>query len=127
MSNANLMKGLVLSYFTGVDTKNFKEIKATLNENCRLTVATHDIELKGYHEIETMFLNLWNNHLKVEHTDFKFMTDVENNKIAAQFKVINTELDGQIQRKSNCNFFVIKDNKFEMITIYMAGKNTLFI
>jgi hypothetical protein len=121
------MKSLVLTYFEGVDTKDFQKIKETLDKKCRITVETHGIELIGYSEIQAMFSNLWGDHLSVLHKDFKFLEDRKLNKIATQFSVVNTLNNGEIVKKSNCNFFRVKENRFKEINIYMAGKNTLFI
>ena len=126
MTDSTTMKSLVLTYFEGVDTKDFQKIKETLDKNCRITVETHGIELIGYSEIQAMFSNLWGDHLSVLHKDFKFLEDGKLNKIAAQFNVVNTLNNGEIVKKSNCNFFRVKENRFKEINIYMAGKNTLF-
>ena len=127
MNDITSMKSLVLTYFEGVDTKDFHKIKETLDKNCRITVETHGIELIGYFEIQAMFLNLWGEHLSVQHKDFKFVEDPKLNKIATQFNAVNTLNNGKTVKKSNCNFFLVKENKFKEISIYMAGKNTLFI
>ena len=127
MTDSTTMKSLVLTYFEGVDTKDFQKIKETLDKDCRITVETHGIELIGYSEIQAMFSNLWGDHLSVLHKDFKFLEDGKLNKIAAQFNVVNTLNNGEIVKKSNCNFFRVKENRFKEINIYMAGKNTLFI
>jgi len=127
MTDSTTMKSLVLTYFEGVDTKDFQKIKETLDKDCRITVETHGIELIGYSEIQAMFSNLWGDHLSVLHKDFKFLEDRKLNKIATQFSVVNTLNNGKIVKKSNCNFFRVKENRFKEINIYMAGKNTLFI
>tara|TARA_B000000475_G_scaffold255027_1_gene234414 strand:- start:268 stop:651 length:384 start_codon:yes stop_codon:yes gene_type:complete len=127
MTDSTTMKSLVLTYFEGVDTKDFQKIKETLDKDCRITVETHGIELIGYSEIQAMFSNLWGDHLSVLHKDFKFLEDRKLNKIATQFSVVNTLNNGEIVKKSNCNFFRVKENRFKEINIYMAGKNTLFI
>ena len=126
MKDITLMKSLVLTYFEGVDTKDFQKIKETLDINCRITVETHGIELIGYSDIQAMFLNLWGDHLSVLHKDFKFVEDPKHNKIATQFNVVNTLNNGEIVKKSNCNFFILRENRFIEINIYMTGKNTLF-
>ena len=127
MTDSTTMRSLVLTYFEGVDTKDFQKIKETLDKDCRITVETHGIELIGYSEIQAMFSNLWGDHLSVLHKDFKFLEDRKLNKIATQFSVVNTLNNGEIVKKSNCNFFRVKENRFKEINIYMAGKNTLFI
>jgi hypothetical protein len=123
--NKDQMESLVLSYFKGVDAKDFKMIQNTISQDCRLTVETHSVELNGHQEIESMFENLWKNHKAVLHHNFKFLTDAASNKISVQFNVVNTLQNDKILKKSNCNFFTIEQNKFNEINIYMAGENTI--
>jgi limonene-1,2-epoxide hydrolase len=116
---------LVRRYFNGVDQQSFDEIAATLNENCIFTVETHGVKLHGYDEVSTMFTRLWANHRSVEHKDFTYVADSNRERIATQFTVVNTELDGDLTYKSNCNFFSIVDGKFSHVAVYMTGQNTL--
>ena len=123
--NKDQMKSLVRSYFKGVDNKDFDMIKNTINQDCRLTVETHNVELNGHQEIKNMFENLWKNHKTVLHHEFKFLTDVPLRKISVQFKVVNTLKNNKRVNKSNCNFFTLEQNKFNEINVYMAGENTI--
>ena len=124
MTKENMI-ALVRRYFNGVDQQSFDEIAATLNDNCIFTVETHGVRLQGKNEIATMFARLWANHKAVEHKDFSYIAALDDGRIAAQFAVVNTELDGSFVYKSNCNFFTILDNKFTQVAVYMAGPNTL--
>ncbi len=72
-----------------------------------------------------MFRRLWANHRAVRHHAFVHVPDPLGGRIACRFKVENTEMDGQLTHKSNCNFFEIQDGKFETLAVYMAGVNTL--
>jgi hypothetical protein len=119
------MVALVDRYFSGVDQENFDEISATLSDFCVFTVETHGVKLTTRSEISTMFTKLWASHAAVLHKDFTYITDLESDRIATQFTVVNTELDGSLTTKSNCNFFLIKGGKFIAIAVYMSGPNTL--
>ncbi len=119
------MIDLVRRYFTAVDAEDFAAIAATLADDCVFTVETHSVRLRGLAEIEGMFRRLWETHEAVEHKDFVYVADPDENRIAAQFAVVNTHHDGALTHKSNCNFFEIRDGGFKSVAIYMAGENTL--
>ncbi len=116
---------LVETYFKGVDGEDLPSILATLTADCVFTVETHGIRLVGYEEISGMFNRLWANHRAVRHDRFVYVPDPKGGRIACQFQVQNTELNGEITRKSNCNFFKIQAGKFSSVAVYMAGPNTL--
>ena len=119
------MIALVERYFTGVDQENFDEIAATLDENCVFTVETHGVSLTGLDDISAMFSRLWASHAAVLHKDFTYTAAPDDNRIAAQFTVVNTEKNGELIFKSNCNFFRLEGGKFTHVAVYMAGPNTL--
>ncbi len=116
---------MVRAYFTGVDGEDIEQIFATLTEDCRFSVETHRVALVGREEITGMFERLWLNYAAVRHEDFQFVIDVEEGKIAAQFQVVNILQNGKKVYKSNCNFFSIRNNRFNKVAVYMAGENTL--
>lgn len=124
MNEANMI-ALVTRYFTGVDEENFDEIAATLTPDCVFTVETHGVRLVGLEAISAMFTRLWAAHAAVLHKDFTYTAAPEHGRIAAQFTVVNTETDGSLTYKSNCNFFVVDNGKFSRVAVYMAGPNTL--
>jgi hypothetical protein len=96
-----------------------------LNDECVFSVETHGVRLQGQSEIAAMFERLWQNHAAVEHKDFSYIAAPNSARIAAQFTVVNTELDGTLTFKSNCNFFDVENGKFKAVAVYMAGHNTL--
>ena len=96
-----------------------------MTPDCVFSVKTHNIELIGVAAIEGMFRRLWANHATVAHNDFSHVEEADDGRIASQFTVINTELDGSRTYKSNCNFFVTEDGRFSNIAVYMVGDNTL--
>lgn len=116
---------LVRTYFVAVDGEDLDGVLATLTPNCRFTVETHGVCLIGHAEIRGMFERLWANHAAVLHDQFSFVPNASRGRIAAQFRVVNTETDGSQTLKSNCNFFAVKGSRFETVAVYMAGENTL--
>ena len=116
---------LVRRYFEAVDAEDLSTLLDTLRRDCVFTVETHGVRLEGLDAISDMFRRLWANHRAVRHHAFVYVTDPEHNRVAARFQVENTETDGSLTHKSNCNFFEIIDGRFSAIAVYMAGPNTL--
>jgi ketosteroid isomerase-like protein len=124
MSDDELI-ALVSEYFAGVDGEDIGRVLATLTEDCRFTVETHGVELTGHDEIRDMLERLWAAHAAVRHDRFVFVPAAAQGRIAAQFRVTNTHDDGTMAYKSNCNFFHLRDGRFDSVAVYMAGENTL--
>ncbi len=122
---ANDQISLVEAYFAAVDAGDLPAVLATLAPDCVFTVETHGVRLQGHEEISSMFRRLWASHRAVRHHTFVHVPDPEGGRIASRFKVENTEMDGRLTHKSNCNFFEIRDGRFETVAVYMAGANTL--
>jgi ketosteroid isomerase-like protein len=116
---------LVTRYFAAVDGEDLDAVLDTLTDDCHFTVETHNVALHGKTEISAMFRRLWANHRAVRHIDFRFVPDPGGDRISAQFRVENTEHDGSLTTKSNCNFFDLADGRFSRVAVYMAGPNTL--
>ena len=116
---------LVRRYFSAVDAQKLDGVLATLRPDCVFTVETHGVRLQGRDEIARMFDRLWSGHKAVRHHQFVYVPDPAAGRIATQFQVINTEQDGQLTYKSNCNFFEIHEGRFATVAVYMAGANTL--
>ena len=116
---------LVQTYFAAVDAEDIDGVMATLTHDCRFTVETHGVELNGHEQIRGMFARLWDDHAAVLHDRFTFVPNAGQGRIAAQFRVVNTEYDGDRTIKSNCNFFTLRDGRFDTVAVYMAGANTL--
>ena len=116
---------LVEKYFASVDGGDFEALRSTLTDECVFTVETHGIELKGIGPISGMFHRLWAEHKEVQHKDFTHVPDADGGRIASRFTVVNTELNGDLTYKSNCNFFEVEGDRFSRVAVYMAGPNTL--
>ena len=121
----NEMIDLVRRYFDGVDKEDFAAVNATLTDDCVFTVETHGVNLQGREEIKGMFMRLWDNHTSARHQDFVYVPAPNDDRIAVRFAVVNTDRDGNLTHKSNCNFFEICDGRFGRVAVYMAGENTL--
>jgi len=119
------LRYLVTTYFKGVDEENLALILRTLHPNCVFSVETHNVCLTGHTEITDMFLQLWSNHASVLHDQFHFVEGRAGREIAVRFQVTNKRLDGTFVHKSNCNFFTVREGKFESVRVYMSGENTL--
>ena len=119
------VRDLVTTYFKGVDEENLDLILLTLHPDCVFSVETHNVCLTGHTEITAMFLRLWSNHASVLHNQFHFVEGNSEREIAVRFQVTNKHLDGTFVHKSNCNFFTVREGKFDSVRVYMSGENTL--
>lgn len=120
---ADPLISMVERYFAAVDAQQLDDILALMSEDCVFSVETHGVVLKGHAEITGMFRRLWSHHRAVRHHKFRYVSD--GARVSVQFQVENTELDGSLTRKSNCNFFDARDGRFTAVAVYMAGANTL--
>lgn len=123
------LTALVAAYFAAVDGERLEDILALMAEDCVFSVETHGVVLRGKQEITGMFHRLWRNHRAVRHHGFRYVCDPDagpdTGRISVQFQVENTEHDGSLTHKSNCNFFDVKAGRFSAVAVYMAGPNTL--
>ena len=119
------LRNLVTTYFKGADEENLDLILHTLHTDCVFSVETHNVCLTGHTEITDMFLQLWSNHASVLHDQFYFVEGRAGREIAVRFQVTNKRLDGTFVHKSNCNFFTVREGKFDSVRVYMSGENTL--
>jgi len=119
------MIDLAERYFDAVDREDLDAVIATLTDDCVFTVETHGVRLQGHEAIESMMRRLWANHAAVRHLDFVYVPASDHDRIAVQFAVVNTHHGGGLIHKSNCNFFEIRDGRFDRVAVYMAGDNTL--
>jgi ketosteroid isomerase-like protein len=117
---------LVERYFGAVDGEDFETLQTVLTDDCVFSVETHGVELHGISAIDGMFQKLWADHASVQHKDFTHVPDAEGYRIATRFTVVNTEHDGSLTYKSNCNFFEVDGGRFNRVAVYMAGPNTLY-
>ncbi len=120
------LTALVERYFGRVDAK---DIAGTLElfapdavfriETAGLQYTGRDVELRG------MFERLFTRYAGVWHGDFQHVVDAPAQRIASQFRVVNTGHDGLVHHKNNCNFFTVRDGLFHRVSVYMTGENSL--
>jgi len=116
---------LVTRYFDAVDAEDMDALLETLAPDCVFSVETHGVRLQGHDQIAAMFTRLWADHAAVLHHRFTHVPDAATGHIASRFTVQNTEHDGSLTHKSNCNFFEIAQGRFASVRVYMTGQNTL--
>lgn len=116
---------LVTRYFDAVDAEDLPALLDTLTPDCVFSVETHGVRLEGHDRIAAMFTRLWADHAAVLHHRFTHVPDPESGHIASRFSVQNTEHNGSLTHKSNCNFFEITQGRFASVRVYMTGQNTL--
>lgn len=112
-------------YFSAVDAKNLTGTLACLTEDVTFIVATYDIVYRGRDgEVREMFVRLFERYAGIWHGDFDHIVEPPS-RIASRFEVRNTSIDGKLWRKSNSNFFRVRDGVFDLIHVYMSGDNSL--
>ena len=113
------------SYFYNVDNKNLDAVVECFTEDAELTVQTAHVTHRGHTEIRRMFGDFMRDIPVIYHGDYSHVVDVDNQLIASQFLARNELADGSEVAMRNCNFFVLKDGRFDKVTIYMSGDNPL--
>jgi len=131
LSREELISLVVDDYFgkTDGETSDPSRLDAvleTMQPDVTFTIPTHDVHHEGRDTgVRMMFERLYKEHAVVWHGDFHHVVDVDAQWIASQFTVRNTEFDGSVTEKHNCNFFEVVDGKFSRVWVYMQGANTL--
>lgn len=114
------------NYFRMVDSKDMEGLLAMLTADCTIAVESGGVVHSGRDgEIRTMFQRLFDRYDGIWHGDFHHVPSALEDSIASQFRVVNTDADGNKHHLSNCNFFWLKGDLYHRICIYMSGENTL--
>jgi hypothetical protein len=126
LSREELISLVVDEYFGKTDVHRLDEVLDTMQPDVTFDIPTHGAHHEGRDTgIRTMFDRLYEAHAAVWHGDFHHVVDVDAQWIASQFTVRNTEHDGSVTEKHNCNFFEVVDGKLSRVWVYMEGPNTL--
>lgn len=113
-------------YFRSVDEKNLEAVLDCFNEDAVFTIQTSQTVHVGRDDgIKKMFENLFANFKKTTHKHFRHALDPENNRIASQFTVDFWGLEGEEFAYTNCNFWYLKNGKFQDVYVYMSSENVL--
>ncbi len=126
LSREELISLVVDEYCGKTDVHKLDEVLDTMQPDVTFDIPTHGAHHEGRDTgIRTMFDRLYEAHAGVWHGDFHHVVDVDAQWIASQFTVRNTEHDGSVTEKHNCNFFEVVDGKLSRVWVYMEGPNTL--
>lgn len=112
-------------YFAAVDRM---DLAATLDCFCpdaRFSIATYDTLYEGRDTgLRGMYERLFGRYQRVWHGDFDHVVDGPH-RVASRFRVENILADGSLRVKNNCNFFRVREGRFDEVFVYMSGDNSL--
>ena len=116
---------LVERYFAAVDRMDLEATLACFEPEASFQIATFDTLYQGRDTgIRQMFERLNNRYSRVWHGQFDHVVQ-PSGRVASQFRVENTLLDGSVRIKNNCNFFSVRADRFVAVQVYMSGDNSL--
>ncbi len=116
---------LVERYFAAVDRMDLQATLDCFTADARVTIATFDTVYAGRAtEIGAMYERLFTRYARVWHGNFEHVVQAPG-RIASRFTVRNRSHQGQTTVKHNCNFFRLRDDRFEDMVVYMSGDNSL--
>lgn len=117
---------LMMEYFRCVDGKDIDGLMRILTEDCHVRIETDRLDHKGAETgVRAMFERLFSRYSEIWHGNFSWVFDEEQQRIAAQLEVINTEPSGVKHYKYNSSFYHFRDGKIAFAGIYMSGTNAL--
>jgi hypothetical protein len=117
--------GLAEDYFAAVDQMDLGRVLSMFHPDATFEIPTHGLIYRGRDgEIAGMFTRLFSRYKSVWHGEFDHFVEPPG-KIASRFLVKNTSFEDTLSYKNNCNYFYLKENKFEKVYVYMAGENSL--
>jgi len=112
-------------YFAAVDRMDVAATLAFFAPDATFTIATYDTAYKGRDtEIKAMFERLYARYAQLWHGDFDHLAQPPD-RIASRFRVRNSTREGEQLYKNNCNFFRVRDGRFDEVFVYMSGENSL--
>jgi ketosteroid isomerase-like protein len=116
---------LVEHYFASVDRMDLDGTLACFEPDATFTIATFNTIYQGRDTgIRSMFERLNSRYNRVWHGNFDHVIQSPA-RVASQFRVENTLLDGSLSVKNNCNFFSVRGTRFDAVQVYMSGDNSL--
>lgn len=112
-------------YFAAVDRMDLPATLACFTDDARVTIATFDTVYGGREtEIRGMFTRLFARYASVWHGGFDHVVQAPA-RIASRFTVRNLSHQAQATVKHNCNFFRLREDRFDEMVVYMSGDNAL--
>ncbi len=112
-------------YFANVDQKNMEQVLACFHPDAQFTVQTDPITHDGVAGVRQMFEGLFSTYQDIWHGDFECAADEKTQTVCARFNVYLKDHQGNEVKLSNCNFWYVRDGKFERVYVFMSGENVL--
>lgn len=114
-----------VAYFAAADGLEADPIMAHLHPSCVMEVPTHGVVKRSLAEIRETYVQRQHVVKWSWHGDFKFMADVDNNRLAIRLGVKRTFADGRMSEMDNVTILEFKDGLISRVSAWMAGENTL--
>lgn len=113
-------------YFGSVDSKNMDGVLSCFHPDVKFTIQTDNLTHPGGIDgVRTMFEGLFSAYEEIWHGDFEVAVDEEAQTVCSRFGVYLKDPAGNETRLSNCNFWYVRDGKFERVFVFMSGDNVL--
>ncbi|RGP53647.1 nuclear transport factor 2 family protein [Pseudomonas abyssi] len=112
-------------YFANVDCKNMDAVLACFHPDVQFTIQTDNLTHPGVEGVRKMFEGLFSTYDEIWHGDFEMAADDATQTVCARFNVYLKDPAGNETRLSNCNFWYVRDGKFERVFVFMSGDNVL--
>ena len=119
---------LVERYFSCVDNNDLDGVLDCFNADASLTIqSAHSTHTGRDDGLRAMYEDLFATYKpRMRHIHFTHVADPANNRVASQFTVELTDTEGNEVTLTNCNFFYLKDLRFQRVFVYMSdGVNVL--
>ncbi|MDF3306433.1 nuclear transport factor 2 family protein [Rhodococcus sp. T2V] len=118
---------LVERYFAALDDGDMDTVLDSFTEDAIFTIQSAQSPHEGRDRgIRKMCEDYISSFKRIRHVHFRHVVDVENQRIASQFRSEQVALDGTETVLTSCNFFYVEDGRFSRVYVYMSdGVNVL--
>jgi hypothetical protein len=114
------------AYFASVRRRDLGGTLACFNEDAVFTIQSAFTTYSGRDtEIRRMFERFFGGYTSIIHRDFDHVVDLDNDRCATRFSVDLVNAQQAASTMSNCNFFYLKNGRFQRVYVYMSGPNIL--
>ena len=118
---------LVERYFAALDDGDLETVLDSYTEDAIFTIqSAHSPHVGRDTGIRSMYSDYIASYAKIRHVHFRHVVDVENQRIASQFRAEMSDHEGAETVLTSSNFFYVEDGRFSRVYVYMSdGKNVL--
>ncbi|MFJ8604982.1 nuclear transport factor 2 family protein [Streptomyces shenzhenensis] len=122
-----MLVDLAEGYFAALDNADVEGVLAYYNDDAIFTIQSAHSSHRGRDTgIRAMYEEFIASYAKIRHIHFRHVVDVENQRIASQFRAEMTDLHGNEVVLTSANFFYVSGGKFSRVYVYMSdGINVL--